>query len=293
MPEIVRQRYTGRLFIGLIVLTLGVLFMLDNFGFVDAHQALRWWPATFIAYGAMRVLGIGCRRGFVAGAVWMLFGALLLFGSLGYYPLSWNLIWPVLLIFWGIAILRGRGRFIGVAGYRRRGWRRINDYDPHADVTIGMGDVRHASPGSGGDTGASTGSAAAGESDSGWKGMSGDRGRYRSFESDQPTFSTFALMGSVARKVVSQQFQGGDVVAVMGGGDIDLRAARMATDTARIEVNLMMGGVNLFVPETWSVEFSGMPVMGSVEDRTQRPAQPVGRLLISGAIVMSSVIIRN
>jgi len=34
-------------------------------------------------------------------------------------------------------------------------------------------------------------------------------------------------------------------------------------------------------------------VMGSVEDRSKRPAEARGRLLISGVILMSSVIIRN
>ena len=286
MPETVQHRYTGRLLIGLMVVGLGVLFTLDNMGVVDAEQALRWSPAVIILYGLMKLVGLGCRRGYLSGTIFVLIGSWLLLHALGYVAYGLWSLWPVLLIIWGIAIMRGSGRFIGVAYRRPKGWHVAKDWDHAADVGVGLGAVgRSSSSAQGGNTGTAEGGASSGEE---------ARSTSHAFESDRPTFSSFAFMGSVARKVTSQEFRGGDIVCVMGGGDVDLRSARMADGSARIEVNLIMGGVNLFVPPNWSVEFSGMPIMGSVEDRSQPTGgAPVGRLVISGVILMSSVIIRN
>jgi len=108
------------------------------------------------------------------------------------------------------------------------------------------------------------------------------------------TFHVDVFMSSVARKVTAQELTGGQVIAAMGGADVDLRSARMATGEATLDLNLVMGGVNLFVPEDWAVEFKGTSIMGSVEDHSRRPAgEPRGRLLIDGFVLMSSVVIKN
>lgn len=300
-------RSTSRLIIGLTVLTLGVLFTLDSFGIVDAHAALRWWPAVLVVYGVTRIAGLGCHPAPISGSLIVLVGSWLLFHNLGYINRSvWEL-WPVFLIVWGLAIISGRGRYFGMRYRRGRGWRMYDRYPDDADVTVGVGRRR---PEPGGESGAASGpeygapgggpGATGAGSSGGYAGSTGPRethffgGRGAMYEDSSPTFSTLAFMGSVARKVVTQEFRGGDIAAVMGGGDIDLRSAKMANGTARVEVNLIMGGVNLFVPEDWSVEFQGMPIMGSVEDRSKRPIDSSkGRLLITGVVLMSSVIIRN
>ncbi|HTM58037.1 MAG TPA: DUF5668 domain-containing protein [Candidatus Udaeobacter sp.] len=290
MPETVQHRYTGRLLIGLVVLALGVLFTLDNLGLADAHAALRWSPVVIILYGLMKLLGLGCRRGYISGTIFILAGTWLLLHALGYVEYDIWQFWPVLLVIWGIAIIRGGGRFIGVSYRRPKGWRVVRDWDKAADVGVGVGAIGSSRKQAGEAAGGTGGAGAMGGADEGDPPHSA---RY-SPESSMPTFSTFAFMGSVARKVTSQEFRGGDIVCVMGGGDVDLRPARMAEGVARVEVNLLMGGVNLFVPANWAVEFQGMPIMGSVEDRTQRPeSAPAGRLILSGVILMSSVIIRN
>jgi len=72
----------------------------------------------------------------------------------------------------------------------------------------------------------------------------------------------------------------------MGGGDIDLRSAHMANGTARLEINLIMGGVNLFVPEDWSVEYQGAPIMAV--SRTARSARRTPRRGASSSPASSS-----
>ena len=60
--------FTGRLVFGLIVLTLGVMWTLDNLGIIDSAPILRWWPALLLAAGLARLTGIGARQSVVSGA---------------------------------------------------------------------------------------------------------------------------------------------------------------------------------------------------------------------------------
>ena len=106
--------------------------------------------------------------------------------------------------------------------------------------------------------------------------------------------SAFAFWSGVDRKVVTPDFQGGDLTAVMGGHDIDLRSAKMAGGSAVIDLLVLMGGVDLRVPEDWAVVCEAVPIMGSVEDHTRPPAGEVrGRLILRGMVMMGGVEVKN
>lgn len=69
---------------------------------------------------------------------------------------------------------------------------------------------------------------------------------------------------------VSHNFKGGDLSAVFGGIDLDLRDAKIK-DGAEINVFAAFGGVDMKVPEGWVVKVSGLPVFGGWEDKTTKP----------------------
>ena len=52
-----RNRTGGRLWFGIVILGLGVLWTLDNLGFVDSERVLEWWPVVLIALGLSKLLG--------------------------------------------------------------------------------------------------------------------------------------------------------------------------------------------------------------------------------------------
>ena len=260
----IRHRHRSRLILGLLVITLGVVFTLDNLGLVDAHDVLNWWPVLLVGYGLLRLTGATGRQSTWVGAIFTVAGVWMLLYKAG--MVHWYIwdFWPLLLIVWGIALIRGRSKVtIGVIMQRRARAAALAGHPFTGDSGPGVSpDAREPN-------------AAAKEETSG-------------------TFSVDVLMSSVSRKVTAQDFTGGHVFAVMGGGDIDLRQARMVTGQADLEVHLLMGGVNLIVPEDWAVDFDGAPIMGSVEDHSRPPAgEPRGRLRVHGSVVMSSVIIKN
>jgi predicted membrane protein len=108
--------------------------------------------------------------------------------------------------------------------------------------------------------------------------------------------SEFAIMGGGGRTVRSREFRGGELTALMGGFDIDLRQAELAPEGAHIEVFVMMGGIDFKVPENWNVVMKVMPVLGGTEFKAHvpGPAEAGNRTLtITGVVIMGGVEVKN
>ena len=57
----------------------------------------------------------------------------------------------------------------------------------------------------------------------------------------------------------------GAVVAGMGGMDVDLRDATLDPTGATVQLNAMMGGIQLTVPDTWAVDVDAETLAGGFE----------------------------
>ena len=104
-----------------------------------------------------------------------------------------------------------------------------------------------------------------------------------------------ALMGGVVRSSDSQDFRGGELTAVMGGCEVDLRRASMKEGTeARLEIFTFWGGVELKVPEDWAVVVQVTPIMGGVEDKSVPPKGGASKkLILTGQCIMGGAEVRN
>jgi hypothetical protein len=80
----------------------------------------------------------------------------------------------------------------------------------------------------------------------------------------------------------------------MGGVELDFRDSSMQGEQATIDLFVMMGGVDLRIPQNWVVVNDLDLLMGGVDDKT-RPASAAkaNRLLLRGTVVMGGVNIRN
>lgn len=76
-----------------------------------------------------------------------------------------------------------------------------------------------------------------------------------------------AVLGGISTKVESRNYTGSKITAVLGGSVVDLRHAEIKKE-ATLEVFTFMGGIEIKVPEGWTVQSSVMPVLGGVEDKT-------------------------
>ena len=97
--------FSGRLLFGAVLLTLGVLWTLDNLGLMDADSVLRWWPVFLAWFGVMRIFGILGPRSVVSGTIFLIVGLWMLLRELGVVHVSIFKLWPLFLIFIGAALV--------------------------------------------------------------------------------------------------------------------------------------------------------------------------------------------
>lgn len=104
----------GHIVMGIIVLSIGVLFLLENLGYFYIGNIWQFWPVILIAVGIGRILDSRSLHSVVWGAIVGGVGAILLSDNLGYLPWPlWHFFWPAMLILWGALIL--------LKGFERRG----------------------------------------------------------------------------------------------------------------------------------------------------------------------------
>jgi predicted membrane protein len=125
-----------------------------------------------------------------------------------------------------------------------------------------------------------------------WRGFGG-RTRTRGPDNDTD-FSVLAIMGGAIRRSNAQQFRGADLTAVMGGCEIDLRQASIEPGSeAVIDVFAFWGGIDIKVPDDWTVVSRVVPIMGGIEDKTHAPQTADKRLVIRGLLVMGGCSVKN
>jgi hypothetical protein len=110
------------------------------------------------------------------------------------------------------------------------------------------------------------------------------------------TLNENAIFSGGKRRVVTPDFRGGELSAVFGGFDVDLRKAGITGDSAVLLVNAIFGGFDIKVPESWDVVLEVTAVFGGCDDRTIHPdpALPgVKRLFLRGSAVFGGIDIKN
>lgn len=103
----------------------------------------------------------------------------------------------------------------------------------------------------------------------------------------------FAVMAGLQRSSSSAGFLGGDLTAIMGGCEVDLRSAQIDKSDPVIDVFALWGGIVIRVPETWGVVGKVTPIMGAFEDKTRAPRDPKHYLVVRGTVLMGGVEVKN
>jgi predicted membrane protein len=101
-----------------------------------------------------------------------------------------------------------------------------------------------------------------------------------------------AILGGFERRLSASDFRGGEITAIMGGCELDLREAALTAD-AVINVFAIWGGITIKVPPDWTVVLHGTPVMGGFTEKTARPPDNSKRLVVTGYAIMGGVEVRN
>lgn len=256
-------RHSGAhgVFVGGLIVTVGVLFLLDNLRIIRFNDFWQYWPVLLIVFGVFRIADSHGPAAIIWGGLVAGLGALLLLDNLNIIAFDWRIFWPVILIAWGLMML-----------LRPKPW---------------GGGPPGAGPANIGDP-------------SGFSGIGNPAGLGSPDAapvSSTNTLSMFAIFGGGRRAIDSQDFRGGEISAIFGGYQVDLLRAAIAQDHAMIDVTAIFGGVEIKVPETWTVEARGIGIFGGFADETRPPrtdqvSRPQ-RLIVTGVAAFGGVSVKN
>jgi predicted membrane protein len=254
MTDQASGRATGRLVAGGLLISVGLLFTLDNFGIVRAGDLFQYWPLLLVGAGLTKILQSRQGEHRAAGFVLLAVGVIFLLRTFDVVWFRVRDLWPLLfLVVGGLLIWRSARRRIpgensaerALAGAREG----LAASRPSREGPVDAGSV----------------------------------------------LNEFAFMGGGERVVRSQDFRGGEVTAILGGFEIDLRGAAIAGDSATIEVFAFWGGIELRVPEDWNVAVHGTPILGAVVNSAKAGigTVPTKTLVVRGSAIMGGVEVKN
>jgi predicted membrane protein len=99
------SRTSTQFIVGAAIIVLGILFLLDNLGIMDARYVIHLWPVLLIIIGVLKIIQSRSSSSWIIGAILVFLGTVWTLHRLDiiYYDLHhW---WPVLLIIIGIGLL--------------------------------------------------------------------------------------------------------------------------------------------------------------------------------------------
>lgn len=74
------------------------------------------------------------------------------------------------------------------------------------------------------------------------------------------------IFSGAERQLITNNFLGGKVTSIFGGGEVDLTRSSLAPGDNVIEITCIFGGTTLIVPENWNVILNVTPILGGFSD---------------------------
>jgi hypothetical protein len=251
---------------GLLLVCVGGALLARELGLLPpALRLVDFWPLILVFFGISRLFrGCGFMGGLFALAL-VLLGACLLARNLGFLFFPAAHLWPVLIVLLGVTLL--------IRGARRSDWR-----GPPPDLPF---DARLEAPDSTGQT-----------ADAPWD----DEGvRHPNLMSERERLDKRITFAGAEFKITSQAWKGGTLGVTAGGVELDLRYARLAPEGAVLDVRVVMGGVDIRVPDTWQILCDVTPLIGGADDSTRPTQGSAGapQLRVVGSVTLGGLSIHN
>ena len=261
----------SQIVLGVIVIGLGLLFLLDNLGFINVRYTFRFWPTILIIFGLLKISQSHTRSSYILGGVMVLLGLSWTLKAMGLFYINWNMLWPLLIIAAGVAVVSK-----SLPGAQQRQRRRHFAAPPDGSAAPdAFGQARNGAVSLDKEPADATAApGASGQAD------------------DDSIIEVTAILGGYVRRVSSQRFKGGDINVIMAGCEIDLRQASIEGE-AVLNVFALCGGVTIKIPPDWSVVLQGTPILGGFEEKTIVPPNQNKRLYVTGYAIMGGLEIRN
>lgn len=272
------HQYRPSLWPGLILASVGGGLLAREFGLLPPQVRLvDFWPLFLVIVGVSSLFRARGLLGALFALAFVALGALLLARNLGFLVFPAARLWPGLLVLLGVAFL-----IRGARGSERRDpppdLLRDPPRDPLPDPL--RDPPRDPPPAAGG-----------GPLD----GYYGQGAQHASLMTEDDRLNKQITFSGLDFKIESQAWKGGELVVTAGGVGLDLRYARLDPEGALLDVQIVMGGVDIRVPDTWQIQCDVTPFLGGADDSTRstQGSTSAPLLRVVGSVTLGGLSIRN
>ena len=248
--------------LGVILIVVGAIILIKKLGFVLPFWLFSW-PMIFIAVGLVILINSQFKNGF--GYFMLIFGSFFMLKKYVDLPTGFE----------GYVIAFG---LIGAGFYF------LINQKKGTDKFFGTGNQDFSSFNS-----AVQDAEEVGEDGNPKPHTSDDFG----FEPE--VISSQAFLSGDQKRILSKNFKGGKISAILGGSEIDLSQADMI-EPAMLNIVVALGGVKLVVPPHWQVQVNVSNVLAGVEDKRMFPnvsPDPKKILKIYGSVILGGLEIKS
>lgn len=122
------------------------------------------------------------------------------------------------------------------------------------------------------------------------------RSRDKANAVDKDSLNIISLFAGTNNKVISKNFKGGSSISLFGGADIDFKEAELSGGEAQLDVFVLFGGADIYVPADWQVVIKGLPIFGGWDNKTKHNREAVNRdqiLTISCLTIFGGIDVKN
>jgi len=107
-----------------------------------------------------------------------------------------------------------------------------------------------------------------------------------------------AIFGGKEMRFTTDHFEGGSVTTLFGGTELHLENSRLAPGKIVLDVFVMFGGVEIFVPDAMRVVTKGFPIFGGFENKARSlppddPYESETVLIVKGFAAFGGIEIKN
>lgn len=116
-----------------------------------------------------------------------------------------------------------------------------------------------------------------------------------SADADALVDATAIFSGCRRQPQGAQAFKGGNLTAIFGGIELDLRAATPSPEPMTLDAFVLFGGGEIRVPPGWAVDIRTTSIFGGVANKIYEAPLPGGapRLLITGSVFFGGFEVRH
>lgn len=297
----------GKIFVGLLLLVLGIGYLLQQLNFAFMPGWLFSWPAAMIIWG----LYIGAKYNFrnsawliitLVGVVWMSNEA---FPDYNVYGIAW----PIAIIIFGIWLITRRnhswdknswgGKWENKWEKVENKWERKWGGDKYSSDNPFEPVVKPVTPVEPADADGPTVMSSSGSTTIPPAGNTGNTGNANNpfagpFSADD-YLDAVSVFGGVKKTILSKNFRGGEIVNIFGGAELDFTQADI-NGRVVIDITQIFGGTKIIVPSNWQVVSDLAAVFAGIDDkriRTTAGTDTTKVLVLKGVSIFAGVDIRS